>query len=103
MIRRRSASPFAAREEVEDDVNPMESVANLSDVMLVFAVALMLAIIARANLDFSAFAVDEASLVPIEDSESQEGQGLSSGGSDDYQEVGRVYRNSDGDMFILEG
>lgn len=103
MIRRRSTSPFAAQPEGDEDVNPMETVANLSDVMLVLAVALMLAIIARANLDFSALAIDESSLIPIEDSESQEAQGLSSGDSDDYQEVGRVYRNSDGDMFILEG
>lgn len=103
MIRRGSVSAFGVSVEPEEEVNPIESVVNLFDVMLVFAVALMLALVARSGLDFGSFLLDESSLVPVEDTDQQAGQGVSSDGSDDYQEVGRVYRNSDGEMFILEG
>ena len=102
MIRRRKASPFSAVTEEDEDINPIEMVANLSDVMLVLAVALMLAVITRSGLDFSALMLNESSLVPIEDSELDEGDGLSSSGSSEYVEVGKVYCNADGDMFLIE-
>ena len=102
-MKRRTLS-LAASVQPDDDYepSPMETVANLSDVMLVLAVALMLALISRMGLDFTALQIDESSLVPVEDSSLDTSEGAESGGTDGYTEVGRVYRNAEGEMFILE-
>lgn len=103
MRRRKFSLADNAREDDGYEPSPMETVANLSDVMLVLAVALMLALISRMGLDFTALQIDESSLVPVEDSSLDISEGAESGGTDGYTEVGRVYRNADGEMFILEG
>lgn len=91
--------------ESGEDVNPMESVANLADVMLVLAVGMMLALIAAWDVDMSPSgslqpaqtvtpAGDDYSQVWSEDGDSITDLGLT--------EYGKVYRDADGNLYILE-
>ncbi len=80
------------------DVNPMDGVANLADVMLVFACGLMLALIAYWNVDVSGVS---GSIDPVEQGQeiTEDVGGLGekrdeSGESETrFEEVGRVYRD----------
>ena len=47
--------------------NPMENLANLVDVMLVFACALMIAIITRWNVDLTQSKISKEDLEPVDD------------------------------------
>ena len=97
MRRRRGSGRFSGRTAAtEESINPMEGVANLVDVMLVFACGLMLALITYWNLDVAGIA-DSAS-------EIQQGQeitdvdGLSGENGDpmedsSLEEYGKVYRD----------
>ena len=51
----------------EESINPMENLANLADVMLVFACALMIAIITHWNVDITQNRVNKEDLEPIDD------------------------------------
>ncbi len=89
-----------------EDVNPMESVANLADVMLVLAVGMMLALVVAWNVDIappsdyqpveSVAPADDYSQVwdSEEGGESPEDLGLT--------EYGKVYRDENGNLYILE-
>lgn len=99
MIRRNS--PFAANyEEDEEDVNPMDAVSNLSDVMLVFAVALMLAIITHWNVSLNVSEIDQSNLVET-DQNSEIVKSVSSGDSS-FEETGTVYTDvNTGKTYVL--
>lgn len=101
MIRRTARTALGQRAVEAEDPSPLETVANLSDVMLVLAVALMLALLTRTGMDISAFQLDASNLEPIDTEEMETGQSTTSSGDGDYVEVGKVYRNSDGEMFML--
>lgn len=88
MIRRNYRYSYFQNEE-EEDVNPMEGVSNLSDVMLVFAVALMLAIIAHWNVSLNAERIDESSMTEIDNS--QEIVKSVTSGDSSFVESGTVY------------
>ncbi|MBR2753153.1 MAG: DUF2149 domain-containing protein [Lachnospiraceae bacterium] len=78
-----------------EDINPMESVANLVDVMLVFACGLIIALIAAWNVDV---AKTPYHVSDIKDSEQQEEVS-----PEDLQEMGRVYRDPDtGKLYVIE-
>lgn len=87
-----------------DEPNPMESVANLSDVMLVLAVALMVAIVAHWNVDVTkSVQIDESNLTAI-DADVSEQSAQSADGSTEYEEVGTVYKNVEtGEMYVVSG
>ena len=93
-----------------EDVNPMEGVANLSDAMLVLAVGIMLALIIAWKLDWSTVAnnyqqVQSENLVELE----QQAETLSNWDSDDAQapedyglhEAGKLYMDDEGNYYIL--
>lgn len=84
------------------DPSPMESVSNLSDVMLVLAVSLMIMIIARLGVTMSdVTALDEDALQPI-DASISESSTESSDGTGAYEEVGTVYRDIEtGELYVV--
>jgi hypothetical protein len=84
-------------------VNPLESVANLADVMLVLAVALMLAIITHWNVDMSAVSqIDESNLTPA-GSDVTSSDIVDSTSGKEYKEVGKVYMDvATGEMYMLK-
>lgn len=53
MLRRTRSKSLVKTGFEEDDVNPMESVSNLSDAMLILAVGIMLALIIHWNVNIS--------------------------------------------------
>ena len=84
----------------QEEANPMASVANLADVMLVFACGLMLALILHWNVDLKAIVeiMDEEQLVEIDDPERVEKEV----GSQTYQEMGVVYSDPEtGNMYVI--
>lgn len=104
MIRRRNATLHSKSYafDADDDVNPMETVANLSDVMLVFAVALMLAIVTHWGVDISASQkpFDETDLEAIDGAETEEAIQNSTNG---YQDIGRAYKDpATGEVYVIQ-
>ena len=79
-----------------EDINPLDGMANLADVMLVFACGLMLALISYWNVDVAGVA---ESLVDVEQGqEVSDVAGLDDDGNPEsaeggYEEYGKVYRD----------
>ncbi len=98
MKRRRTGRFGGADNFSEEDVNPMSGVANLADVMLVFACGLMLALITYWNVDVSGVS---GSIDPVQQgeeiTENIDGFGDQENGETDddaqYEEYGVVYRD----------
>jgi hypothetical protein len=86
----------------DSGVDPLRHLPNLSDVMLVLAVALLVALISFWNVDVSRGGTPESSsLQPVEGDLSQgvPAESLSDG---DYREVGTVYQDTaTGEMYLL--
>jgi len=59
------------RDREEEDVNPMQSVGNLVDIMLVFCCGLMIAIILfwQVNLKDLAMIMDQSQMIPVDNPE----------------------------------
>jgi len=92
---RRTFSISAQNQEYEEEPNPLEMVANLSDVMLILAVALILSIVAKWGLDFANLDEDLMTLVQQEQTQTAK---LDSS----YVEVGTVYKNpTSGEIYLL--
>lgn len=85
---------------VEED--PMASMGNLMDVMLVFACGLMIALIARYNVDFTPTDPQTGTVQKLEeDLEAIEQGSLNSDSS--FAEVGTVYRDVEtGELYVVE-
>ena len=79
-----------------EDINPMESVANLADVMLVFACGLLIALIAAWNVDVTK--------TPYKVTDMKEGAGQHEEVKvEDLQEMGHVYKDPEtGKMYVIE-
>ncbi len=78
-----------------EDINPMESVANLVDVMLVFACGLIIALIAAWNVDVAKTPYHVSDI-----KESQEQEEIS---PEDLQEMGKVYKDPEtGKLYVIE-
>lgn len=104
MRRRKGSGKFHQEGFGGDDINPMDGVANLADVMLVFACGLMLALITYWNVDVAGTA---------KAAEIQQGQevtdaaGLDSGDGQpadgsDLEQYGTVYRDpSTGKLYMV--
>lgn len=100
MIRRNSTFAAARDSWEDDDVNPMDGVSNLSDVMLVFAVALMLAIIAHWNVSLNASEINSSNLVEVDDT-SEIVKSVTQGSSS-FVESGTVYTDiNTGKTYVL--
>lgn len=86
----------------DEDPKPMDSVANLSDAMLVFACGLMISIAVNWNVDLKVQKVE----VQPEQAVSKEDFNEAVSDSDDkalYHEVGKVYIDSEtGEMYMIE-
>ena len=106
MIRRSSFSLAAAAAEADEDleVNPLESVANLSDVMLVLAVALMVALVAHWGVNMTDVSlINESNMQPIEADMSDQ-MASEADGETNYEEVGTVYKDKEtGQLYVVGG
>lgn len=107
-MRRHKTGRFGAAAFEDGDVNPMDGVANLADVMLVFACGLMLALITCWNVDVSGVT---GSIDPVEQgqeiTEDIGGFGAQRDDADSesdtqFEEVGRVYRDPEtGKLYMV--
>lgn len=92
---------FRPRRERED-VDPMSSLGNIGDIMLVFACGLMTALVLAWNVDLGRFAqVDVGASEAIDEPEAME-QVMQGGGST-YIEKGMVYQDAaTGQYYLVE-
>lgn len=91
-LSRSTTSPF-----LESEGSPMESIANIVDVMLVFACGLLLALVTVWNVDIGLDSPDNLHEVSDVVNESQNVQ------KDDLVEAGTVYRDPEtGNLYFLE-
>jgi len=92
---------FRARRSIED-VDPMASLGNIGDIMLVFACGLMTALVIAWNVDLSKFQqVDIGESQAIDDPAAAE-QVMQGGGST-YIEKGVVYQDAEtGKYYLVE-
>lgn len=87
-----------------EDVNPLDGVANLADVMLVFACGLMLALITYWNVDVAATAEKPPEMrqeltETVTDLDDEDGEAVD---SDALQEYGTVYIDREtGALYII--
>ena len=91
-LSRSTTSPF-----LESEGSPMESIANIVDVMLVFVCGLLLALVTVWNVDIGLDRPDN--MYPVTDvvNESQSVQ------RDNLQEAGKVYRDpATGNLYFIE-
>ena len=91
-LSRNTTSPF-----LESDGSPMESIANIVDVMLVFACGLLLALVTVWNVDIGLDRPDN--MYEVSDVV-EESQNVS---KDNLQEAGKVYRDpATGNLYFIE-
>lgn len=91
-LARNTTSPF-----LESEGSPMESIANIVDVMLVFACGLLLALVTVWNVDIGLDRPDNMYEVSDVVEGSQNVQ------KDNLQEAGKVYRDPDtGNLYFIE-
>ncbi len=99
---RKRLSGGRRRRKEKEEIKPMQGVANLVDVMLVFACGLMIAIILRWNIDFQNVVniLDSDQLVEITDSDIiDESQSAVS----EYDNLGTAIQDPDsGKMLVVE-
>lgn len=98
-----TASPFAGGTAFEEDVDPMSGLANLADVMLVFACGLMLALVMYWNVDITPNLTEiseSQKMDEVQDDLEQAQKSISSGSG--YEELGVVYRDpATGKMYMM--
>ena len=101
-MRRLSARSLRSRSD-DAPVNPMDSISNLADAMLVLAVGIMLALIINWNVDITAPKTEQpAAPVPFDESELTEapdGAEVLEGG--DLQEMGTVYYDAENNTYYI--
>lgn len=93
-LSRNTTSPF-----LESEGSPMESIANIVDVMLVFACGLLLALVTVWNVDIGIDRPDGDNMYEVSDVV-EESQNVS---KDNLQEAGKVYRDpATGNLYFIE-
>ena len=101
-MRRLSARSLCSRSD-DAPVNPMDSISNLADAMLVLAVGIMLALIINWNVDITAPKTEQpAAPVPFDESELTEapdGAEVLEGG--ELQEMGTVYYDAENNTYYI--
>ncbi|WP_313133005.1 DUF2149 domain-containing protein [Anaerocolumna sp.] len=91
------------RKKSEEDVNPMDGVANLIDIMLVFACGLMVSIILHWNVDIKKVnaVIDKSQLKQIENAEivTQDGEIIGT-----YESMGVAVQDpKTGKLYVIKG
>lgn len=82
-----------------ETANPMENLANLVDIMLVFACALMIAIITHWNVDLTQQKISEEDLELVEDPQMAIQNNIE---SSNFESKGVVYEDPEtGDLYIV--
>jgi hypothetical protein len=106
---KRRFSAFAARAGggafARESVNPLEGLANLADVMLVFACGLMLALVVNWNVDIAAKGAESAARAEemTQLSDISGGAGTALDGDTAYEKLGVVYRDpATGRLYMVE-
>lgn len=96
-----AASSFIGDEFEEPEADPMSGLANLADVMLVFACGLMMALVVYWNLDLpSLVEFDVSSMQEVDQTEEITEEIMSSGTA--YQEMGTAYRDpATGKVYVM--
>ena len=91
---------FGSSWDGETDVDPMSGVANLADIMLVFACGLMVALVLRWNVKLLPPAqLEEADLQELNGSDTLTDEELA---GERYQSEGTVYRDTEtGRLYIV--
>lgn len=96
--------PWERKRFAEQDVDPLSGFANLMDVMLVFALGLMVALISQSQSLQQHFGLETVSVTTseelIEMPESMQGSGTDQNG---MESVGKVYRDARTGKLILIG
>ena len=105
-MRRLSARSLRSRSD-DAPVNPMDSISNLADAMLVLAVGIMLALIINWNVDISAGTTDKAAStdpsISFEQDDLTESQSSAGTIEGDLTEMGKVYYDQQtGTYYIVE-
>lgn len=108
MKRRNGSGKFSGMDSASEDINPMDGVANLADVMLVFACGLMLALITYWNVDVASTTAPTVDVVPgvelteeISDADSSQEQTPDLEGLEQY---GMLYRDPvTGKLYFMQG
>lgn len=97
---RRKRRRLAGSWNREEDLDPMTGVANLADVMLVFACGLMVALVLRWNVNLGVTQqLTDDRLQEVTGSEQLDQQALL---GDRYQSEGTVYRDTEtGKLYII--
>ena len=103
MKRRNGSGKLSAGAAAAEDINPMDGVANLADVMLVFACGLMLALITYWNVDVAATVAPDVSADRQEiTQDSSDSSTDDSPDEGDLEEYGTVYRDpTTGKLYIV--
>ena len=103
MKRRNGSGKLSAGAVTAEDINPMDGVANLADVMLVFACGLMLALITYWNVDVAATVAPDVSADRQEiTQDSSDSSTDDSPDEGDLEEYGTVYRDpATGKLYIV--
>ncbi len=82
-----------------DDDDPRTGLVNLADVMLVFACGLIVALVARYNVDLTEYQPDDMEHVTQEVTEAQEEIASSQA---TYSEMGTVYQDTEtGELYMV--
>ena len=98
MIRRKTGGRLNRQVHVEEDVNPMETTANLTDAMLVLAVGMMLAVIINWNVDLNKFVdVDEIEASQLNDEQVEQVEEDKA-----LQEKGSVYQDPETGKYYIK-
>jgi hypothetical protein len=103
---RRGSSTFAARRSEDSEasiVNPLETLANLTDVWVVLAVALMMAVAVNWGVDMASQVqeFDESAMTEVDpDFDMSALQDATD--EEDFEELGTAYRGADGKIYIVE-
>ena len=93
-LARNTTSPF-----LESEGSPMESIANIVDVMLVFACGLLLALVTVWDVDIGLDRPDNNNMYEVSDVV-EDSQSVS---KDNLQEAGKVYRDpATGNLYFIE-
>ena len=105
-MRRLTARSLCSRSD-DAPVNPMDSISNLADAMLVLAVGIMLALIINWNVDISAGKTEQAAsagpAISFEQDDLTESQDDAKTIEGDLTEMGKVYYDQEtGTYYIVE-
>ncbi|NLF46739.1 MAG: DUF2149 domain-containing protein [Clostridiales bacterium] len=88
----------------KDEINPMDGLANMADVMLVFACGLLIALVVNWNVDINTLSdsdVPEKAKYEVEDIQEEASEEVTDKGR--LEELGKVYRDPDtGKYYVID-